>query len=210
MNKRYWSPCKTVWLLAALIAAPAAPRADSLWKDDAAKPMFSDKRAGVVGDLVTIIVQESSSTAKDANTKSSKTSGIDASINTFLYGAAASGLLTKGGNYPALNMNNKTTFDGSGSVGSTETIASRITVRVVDVMPNHNLVIEGTKKTSFSGETQDVVLRGVVRIEDIMANNTVYSYNLADVNIKFLSKGTVSDSQKKGWFTKAWDKVSPF
>ena len=210
MNKRYWSLSNPVWLLAALIATPAAPRADSLWKDDSAKSMFADKRAGTVGDLVTIIVQENSTTAKDANTKSSKTSGIDASINTFLYGPAASGLLTKAGNYPALNMNNKTTFDGSGSVGSTETIASRITVRVVDVMPNHNLVIEGTKKTSFSGETQDVVLRGVVRLEDIMANNTVYSYNLADVNIKFLSKGTVSDSQKKGWFTRTWDKVSPF
>ena len=210
MNKRYWSLSNPVWLLAALIATPAAPRADSLWKDDSAKSMFADKRAGTVGDLVTIIVQENSTTAKDANTKSSKTSGIDASINTFLYGPAASGLMTKAGKYPALNMNNKTTFDGSGSVGSTETIASRITVRVIDVMPNHNLVIEGTKKTSFSGETQDVVLRGVVRLEDIMANNTVYSYNLADVNIKFLSKGTVSDSQKKGWFTRTWDKVSPF
>ncbi len=212
MKKRCLSLYKTTLWLAALatLAAPSGLRADSLWKDDASKPMFADKRAASVGDLVTIIVQENSTTAKDANTKSSKKSGIDANISSFLYGPSASGLLTKGGKYPALKMDNSTTFDGSGSVGSSETIASRITVRVVDVLPNRNLLIEGSRKTSFSGETQDVVLRGSVRPEDIMANNTVYSYNLADVNIKFIAKGTVSDSQKKGWFTRTWDKVSPF
>jgi flagellar L-ring protein precursor FlgH len=155
-------------------------------------------------------VQENSSTAKDASTKSSKKSGIDASISSFLYAPAASGLMTKGGKMPAMKLDNSTTFDGSGSVGSTETITSRITVRVIDVLPNHNLVIEGSRKTTFSGETQDVVLRGSIRPEDIMANNTIYSYNVADVNLKFISRGTVSDSQKKGWFTRTWDKVSPF
>jgi flagellar L-ring protein FlgH len=212
MNKRFWFPCDAGWLLAVMLtaASPARLAADSLWADTETRTMFADKRAATVGDLVTIIVQENSTTAKDASTKSSKKSGVDASISTFLYGPAASGLLTKGGKYPALQVANKTDFDGSGSVGSSEKIVSRITVRVIDVMPNHNLVVEGSRRTSFSGESQDVVLRGTVRPDDVMANNTVYSYNVADVNFKFIASGTVSDSQKKGWFTRAWDKVSPF
>jgi flagellar L-ring protein precursor FlgH len=197
-------------VLAAIASAQAvnAP-ADLIWKEDASRSMFADKRAGMVGDLVTIIIQENATTSKDATTKTSKSSGIDMGISSFLYGPGASGLLTKGGQYPALKMDGKTSFDGSGAVGSSEKIVARVTVRVVDVLPNKNLMIEGSRQTSFSGETQDVVLRGVVRPEDIAPNNTVYSYNVSDVTIKFLSKGTVTDGQKKGWFTKTFDKVNP-
>jgi len=78
------------------------------------------------------------------------------------------------------------------------------------VLPNGNLVLEGAKKTAFSGETQDAILRGVVRPQDIAANNTVFSYNVADVTLRYVSKGTLSDAQRKGWFTKIWDKLSPF
>jgi flagellar L-ring protein precursor FlgH len=81
---------------------------------------------------------------------------------------------------------------------------------VIDRLPNHNLVVQGTRRTAFSGETQDAVLRGIVRPEDIAANNTVFSYNVADATITFVSKGTVSNNQKKGWFTRLWEKVTPF
>lgn len=78
------------------------------------------------------------------------------------------------------------------------------------MLPNHNLVIEGTRETEFGGETQRAVLRGVVRVDDIAPNNTVYSYNVADATIKFIGKGPISDTEKKGWFTKIWDKLTPF
>jgi flagellar L-ring protein precursor FlgH len=83
-------------------------------------------------------------------------------------------------------------------------------VRVIDVLPNRNLVIEGTRETAFSGEQQTAILRGTVRPEDIAANNTIFSYNVADATIKFVSKGTISDNQRKGWFTKIWEKLTPF
>ena len=172
--------------------------------------MFADKRATSLGDIITIVVQENNTASKDTSTKTSKTAGVDMGITSFLYGPQASGLLTKGGKYPALKMDGKTSFDGSGAVGSSEQIVARIAVRVVDVLPNRNLAIEGTRQTSFSGESQDVVLRGIVRPEDIAANNTVLSYNVADVTIKFVSRGAASDGQKKGWFTKTLDKINPF
>ncbi len=172
--------------------------------------MFADKRAQSVGDILTIIVQENTSSAKENSTKTAKSTGLDAAINTFLYSPAASGLLTKGGKLPAINMSSKNSFDGGGQVQNSEKLTTRIAVRVVDVLPNGSLVLEGRRQTKIAGETTDAVLRGVVRSEDVMANNTVYSYNVADAAIQYLSKGPVSDSQRKGWFTKIWDKVTPF
>jgi hypothetical protein len=57
---------------------------------------------------------------------------------------------------------------------------------------------------------QQAVLRGLVRQEDIQPGNTVLSHNIADASIKFVSKGVVSDSQRRGWFTRAFDKITPF
>lgn len=193
-----------------LFLGPAMLIADSLWRDDVSRPMFADKRSTSVGDLLTVIVQETTTTSKDNTTKTAKESGMDASISSFFYSPASSGLLTKGGNMPALKYSSKNDFTGGGAINNSEKLLGRLAVRVVDVLPNRNLVIEGSRETAFSGEQQTVVLRGVVRPEDVAANNTIYSYNIADATIRYVSKGTLTDSQKKGWFTKVWDKVSPF
>lgn len=189
---------------------PKRADADSLWQEELSRPMFADRRATGVGDILTVVVQENNSASKDKNTRTSKSSGMDASISSFLYSPAASGLLTKGGQMPALKYNSKNEFDGGGAIQNSEKIIARFAVRVIDVLPNRNLVIEGTRETAFSGEQQTIVLRGVVRPADISPDNNVQSHAIADATIKFVSKGALSDSQKKGWFNKVWDKVSPF
>jgi len=218
MNKPSSSPAsprvrRTLVLLvvtASLGLAASRASAQSLWKDETARSMFADKRARGIGDILTILVQENTTSAKENSTKTSKSTGLDAAINTFLYSPAASGFLTSGGKMPAINMGSKNTFDGGGQIQNSEKLTARIAVRVIDLLPNGSLVIEGRRQTKISGETTDAVLRGVVRSEDITAGNTVYSYNVADASIQYLSKGPVSDSQRKGWFSKIWDKVTPF
>ena len=184
--------------------------ADTLWKDGHAPSMFADKKAHAVGDILTIMIQENNGTSRQNNTTTSKKASVDASISSFLYGPGASGLLTKGGQYPAMKYSAANDFAGGGQIQNQETITARISVRVIDVLPNNNLVIEGRRQTSFSGEKQDAILRGTVRADDVAANNTLFSYNIADATIQFISKGTLSDNQNKGWFTRIWDKVSPF
>jgi flagellar L-ring protein precursor FlgH len=217
MKKPSWSvskPAARAVLCAGVSIACLLPfptvKGDSLWKDESAKPMFADKRAGSVGDLLTVLVQENNSASKDKNTKTSKTSNLDAAIATFLYSPAASSLMTKSGQMPALKYNYKNEFAGGGAINNSESIVARIGVRVVDVLPNRNLVIEGTRETAFSGEQQTIILRGVVNPDNITTGNSVLSQNIADATIKFVSKGALSDSQRKGWFNKIWDKISPF
>ena len=211
MNKLFWFNYK--WLLRVapwLVLVAVTVRGDSLWVTHTARSMTGDKRASAIGDILSIVIEENATTKKGASTKTSKSSGLDASIASFLYSPAASGLLTKAGQLPAVKYSSKHEFDGSGAIDNSEHIVARIAVQVVDVLPNRNLMVEGRRQTSFSGESQDAVLRGVVRPEDIGPNNTVFSYNVADASIRFISKGSISNAQKKGWFTRVWDKVSPF
>jgi flagellar L-ring protein precursor FlgH len=185
--------------------------AESLWKEDASPTsMFADKKAHRVGDIVTVVISENNGTSRNNNTTTSRTSGIDASISSFLYPASVSGLLTKGGSLPAMSMTGKNTFNGGGQIANQETISAQIAVKVIDVLPNGNLVVEGRRQTAFSGEKQEAVLRGTVRADDVTSTNTVFSFNIADASIQYISHGALTDSQNKGLFTKVWDKISPF
>lgn len=209
MKKQLPSLSKIIIPLLLLLSAPAA-RPQSLWQEGASRSMVADKRAHNVGDILSILIQENNTAARQNDTQTKKTSSIDASIQSFLYAPGASKFLTKGGQLPALKTSGSQSFDGGGQINNSEKITARIAVRVIDVLPNGNLIIEGTRKVSFSGETQDAVLRGVVRADDVTSANTIFSYNIADATIKYVSSGTITDNQKKGWFTRVWEKVTPF
>lgn len=193
-----------------LLASLHIASAQSLWKAESSQNLVADRKARAVGDLVTILVQENNTASKDNTTSTAKSTGIDASIASFLYSPGGSGMLTHNGQMPAIKMNSAQNFDGGGKISNSEKITARISVRIVDVLPNNNLVIEGKRTTSFSGETQEAVLRGVIRPDDIAPNNTIYSYNVGDATIKYVSSGTISDNQRKGWFTRVWEKLTPF
>jgi flagellar L-ring protein precursor FlgH len=198
--------------LAALALALLAPalRAQSLWKDDRSRSMFADKRALAVGDILTVLVQENTTTAKDNKTSTARESGMDAGLSAFFYSPNASPLLTRRGQLPTLKWNSKNQFTGGGSVANSEQITARVAVQVIEVLPNGNLIIEGRRETVIGRENQTMILRGIVRPDDVLANNTVYSYNIADAKIEIVGKGTLTDAQRKGWFSRIWDKVNPF
>ena len=197
-------------ILLALFALPVcfqtAAHAQSLWHDDSARPMFADKRAAAVGDILTVVVQEITTAVKNNETKTEKNSGLSAAVSTFLF----PGFLQYKGSMPAVDYKSDLKHDGSGAINNSETIVAHVAVKVIEVLPNHNLLVEGKRETSFSKEHQTIVLHGVVRPENIGADNTILSYNIADATISIVGKGTVTDSQGKGWFTRIWDKLNPF
>jgi len=197
-------------ILVVLFAPPAcfhgAVQAQSLWHDETSRPMFADKRATGAGDILTIIVQESTSANKNNQTKTEKNSSWTAAISSMLF----PGWAAYKGSMPAVSYNSDLKHDGGGAINNSETMIAHIAVKVMDVLPNHNLVVEGKRETSFSGEHQTIVLHGIIRPEDVTAANTVLSYNVADATISIVGKGAVTDTQRKGWFTRILDKVIPF
>jgi flagellar L-ring protein precursor FlgH len=200
----------TLVCLSASLVAPVSAANGSLWTDASARLLLADNRARQVGDILTIVVEENNESAKQNNTKTAKKTGISASISSFLFGAGQDGFLTRGGKYPSMDMKSDKSFEGGGTINNSERITARIAVRVTEVLPNGHMMLEGRRMTLVGGEEQEAVLRGLVRQEDIQPGNTVMSYNVADASIKFVSKGTVTDSQRRGWFTKAFDKITPF
>jgi flagellar L-ring protein precursor FlgH len=193
-------------LLALAALAAAAARGQSLWHDDTSRAMFADRRASGVGDILTVIVSEISAANKNNETKTEKQSSWTAAVSSFLF----PGFAQYKGTTPAVQYNSDLKHDGSGAINNSETIVAQVSVKVMDVLPNRNLVVEGRRETSFAGEHQTIVLRGVVRPEDISPTNTISSCDVADATIQMVGKGTVTDSQNKGWFTRIIDKVNPF
>lgn len=211
MKRRFASIYSPTILGLVLMTAPLCHlSADSLWNQGLSRNICGDKKAQFVGDILTILIQENNGATRQNNTTTSKKASLNAAIASILYSPTASGLLTKKGALPAINYTSDAEFNGGGSINNAETITAQVSVKVVDVLPNGNMVVEGQLHTAFSGEKQDAVVRGTVRPDDVMANNTLYSYNIADATIQFMSKGTITDAQRKGWFTRVWDKVSPF
>ena len=204
--KMNFAPSVLIALLALPVCFQTRGRAQSLWHDETSRAMFADKRAAGVGDILTVIVQESSSENKNNETKTEKNSSWTAAITSFLF----PGWGSVKGSMPAVSYNSDLKHDGSGAINNSETIVAQVAVKVMDVLPNHNLVIEGKRETSFSGEHQTIVLHGLVRPEDVTSADTVMSYNVADATISITGKGTVTDTTNKGWFTRILDKVNPF
>ena len=199
-------------LLALLCAAPSLVKADSLWTAHGSpeRSMFSDKKASRTGDILTVVISETAATQSSQSKKSNKESSIDAGISQFLFPPAVSALGTHKGALPSTKLAGTSDFSAGGQVNNSQSLTARAAVLVTDVLPNGNLVIEGVRVVSFSGETQFVVLHGLVRPDDVTNLNTVASSNIADVRIEFISEGSLTDAQKRGWLTKLYDKLRPY
>ena len=101
-------------------------------------------------------------------------------------------------------------FDGSGSTSRKETLSATISAKVVDVLPNGNLKIEGRRNVKVNNEDQIVTVRGTIRQRDISAENTINSIFIADAQISYSGEGIISDRQKPGWLMNLVDLLWPF
>ncbi len=193
--------------LALLFIFASPSRADSLWTSSSQPPrsMFSDRKAAAKGDILTILVAESAVAQSSQKKASSRDSSLQDAISRFVYPALAA----HKGELPGLGASGKASYSGGGDVSNSQSLSARAAVLVTDVLPNGNLVIEGVRVVTFSGETQYVVLRGVVRADDIARDNSVVSTNIADARVEFYAEGSLTEAQKRGWLAKAYEKLRP-
>jgi flagellar L-ring protein precursor FlgH len=206
------SPRSLLFLAVAALGAATGLRADSLWNTHANEPrsIYADHKASRSGDILTIVVQESAAASTTQNKESTRASTLNDSVSQFLFSPASSGLLSHNGAAPSIQIAGKSDYTGGGQVSNSQTVTSRAAVLVTDALPNGNLVIEGVRLVSFSGESQYIVLHGLVRQDDIASDNTIFSSNIAEARVEFISEGSLSDAEKLGWFSKLYEKLRPF
>jgi flagellar L-ring protein precursor FlgH len=187
--------------------------------------MYSNQRAHQVGDLITIIVNESTSSSKAEALKTSKTATASASDPYF--GTAASGgigalssaLVNSRSSLPLskanasnniYSVNAASNFTGSGSASSAETLSVTFTARVVDILANGVMVIRGERKILIKNESVSLVITGLVRTKDIDSYNRVNSTYIADAHIYYENEGEVTRGTKPGYVWRAFQYLNPF
>ena len=174
-----------------VVMLPAASFGGSLWDDNA--NWFADARPGRVGDIVTVKVEEQTGAKDEANMDIKKTSNYsitnttgDAGILKFIRGLIFS-------------TANDTT--GDGSVERKHSATTTLACLVTEVLPNGNLVIEGTRDVRTSDETLQLQLVGVIRPQDVNADNEISSQLIANAEIAVKGRGVISRTQKPGIVT---------
>ena len=194
-------------------AAPApATQAGSLWSEVTARRLMGlDAGARQIGDLVTVLIAEQTTTGLDASTGLSRESGSSVAIDALL-GAeeTITGAHPNMGGQIAIGGSSQSAFTGSGGTTRGSSIETWLTTSVIEVLPNGNLRLWGYKKVRVNRETQYVVLTGIVRPRDIQMDNTVVSDRLSEAEFEITGNGVVADKQGPGFLSRILDHVWPF
>jgi len=180
----------------------------SLWQGTGGG-LVEDFKARAKGDILTVVISETASASKEATTGTSRESDVAAGIPN-LMGLEKAGINKYMDLSKLVNASVSSKFNGSGSTTRKENLNATITARVVDVLANGNMLIEGRRNVLVNNEDQIIILTGTVRPRDITPDNLVNSNLIADARIAYSGKGIISDRQQPGWLMGIVDKVWPF
>lgn len=176
-------------------------------------PIFADRKAMNVNDLVTILISENASQTSSGSHNTSKDSTT--TLGAGVFGAAAAPLSTVAkqlNKYGNINFSagNSNEFSGSGSSSRTEKFTTTLTARIIKVLENGNYFIEGNKELLINGEKQIMQITGVIRPYDISQNNQIDSKFIADAKISYKTEGDIDRATRKPWGTKLMEAIWPF
>jgi flagellar L-ring protein FlgH len=157
--------------------------------------LYNAHRAMRVDDILTVVVVESAKAGSQSGTNTSKSHDMSVS------GSAGTGALKF---IPAFgaSSSNSASYDGSGATSREGSLDAKISARVIKVLDNGDLVINGSKLVEINEEKEIIKVSGIVRPQDIESNNIIYSYNIADAEITYSGKGVATTAQRPGLFAR--------
>ena len=177
-----WTALALIW-----IARPAS--ADDLYTSQTYDALAADHRALRVGDNLTVVVTEITSSTTDARTTADKDGTVSGSAN--LHAKPQQG---------TFNLNE--TFNGGGTIERTGKLLARLTVVVQSVDADGNLRVKGQQDIVVNGDKQKLLVEGRVRHQDVGADNTVLSSRLSEAKISYTGDGVLSEKQRQGILTR--------
>ena len=192
-NSRKWQSFVLAGVFGgALFFAPTV-FAQSLWADateGTSYGVFADRKAHTVGDTLTIVISEKTTTTQTKSRKNGKSASTTLNAGTgifdFLTSASAGG---------------SDSWKADGSAKDSSNFSGNIAVTVVEVQPNGNMVVEGTQSIWQNKDEHKITLRGIVRRDDVTYENTVPSTKVADATVRFDGKGPLNAKQRQGILT---------
>jgi len=172
------------------------------------RPLFEDRRARNVGDTLTVILNETTSAAKNTSMSAARKG---TTTSSFVPGAAS---VPKGWFKGISDIGNFTgsgelKSEGAGGSSANNTFAGTITVTVIEILSNGNLVVAGEKQVAISNEEEIIRFGGIVNPNNLVFNR-ISSQEVADARIEYRGRGATDDTQGTGWFTRLLLKMAPF
>jgi flagellar L-ring protein precursor FlgH len=200
---------------------PTALNNGAIYQAGFAVSLFEDTKARHVGDILTIVLAESTNASKKASTATKKDNAIELQ-NPTLFGSSpqfnlaggklsrAVPLLNTSQNNLGVSANTTQDFTGTGSSSQSNSLTGNITVTVAEVLSNGNLMVRGEKIMALNEGDEFVRITGMIRPQDIRPDNTVLSTSIANAQISYGGNGAVADSSSHGWLSRFFLKVWPF
>jgi flagellar L-ring protein precursor FlgH len=176
----------------------------SLFKLNYVNNIYSDSKAHRVGDIISVILSESTQAQKNAKTEMKKENSATLSPITG-FGGVPVNFKDKAIQF---GYDQESDFKGDSKANQGNSLSGNISVHVLRVLPNGNLMIRGEKWMSLNNGDEYIRLTGVIRPQDINSNNTVTSSKVANARIQYAGTGTFADVQEQGWlssfFSSSW------
>ena len=168
----------------------------AIYQAAAYRPLFEDRRARHVGDVLTILINEKTQAGKQASSNGSKKNAVDASIS------AVAGLPLKGLQGLGLTADGSSQYADKSAVNSSNNFTGNVTVTVTEVLANGNLVVAGEKQIALDKGTEYIRLSGVVQPDTILSGNTVSSAKVADARIEYRTSAKLDSAEVMGWLAR--------
>ena len=181
-----------------------APANGSIYQATFTRPLFEDRRARLLGDTLIINLVERNTATKASDASASRASTLDAGIS------AANKVPLAGLAGLSVSGNNTSDFSGQGAAAANNAFNGTISVTVIEVYPNGNLLVSGEKQIAINQGNEFIRFSGVVNPSYITGANTVQSTQVADARIEFKASGYISEGQAMGWLQRFFVALMPF
>jgi flagellar L-ring protein precursor FlgH len=184
------------------VAAQAAGNG-TIYQAATYRPLFEDRRARFVGDLVTITIEEKTQAAKQASSNGAKNGSADASISSIarLPLKALQGL--------GITASTKIQNDDKSAANSSNSFSGSVTVTVIEVLANGNLLVAGEKQIALDKGTEFIRLSGIVQPDTLLAGNTVSSARVADARIEYRTSANFDQAELMNWLGRFFLSILP-
>jgi len=169
----------------------------SLFKENYVNNIYSDSKAHRTGDIISVILSESTQANKNAKTELKKENSSELDTVIGLNGTP----LTLNGNSLGFGLNQNSAFKGDSKADQGNSLNGDISVHVLKVLPNGNLMIRGEKWLTLNNGDEYIRLTGIIRPKDINSNNTILSTKIANARIQYAGTGSFADANEQGWLT---------
>ncbi len=184
-----------------IIAAPPPQENGGIYQNGYGMSLFSDVSAKRVGDIITVLLNESINATKSAKTNTSKDSSVQMPVPNLLGG----GVTLNGRNLLNTEVEAGRSFSGSGDSSQSNSLRGQITVTVSEVLPNGYLMVQGEKRLTLNQGSEHIRFSGIVRPADIRSDNTVLSGNVANAQIIYGGQGVLADANTQGWLSRLFN-----